>query len=162
MAWDAFLSLEGIEGESQRYGHEGQIQLLSFNFGGTNPAQIGITKGVSTGKVSLSTFNATKYTDAASPDLFVAMCSGKHFKEATITLRKSGGESDLAYIVFTLKQVYVDNFDVGGSAGGEDTPFENLSLSFGQLNWSYTAQDEKGSPTGSYEGGWDVNQNQKL
>ena len=72
MAWDAFLTLEGVKGESQRKGHEGEIELISFSFGATNPSSIGIGSGGGTGKVSLSSFNVMKKTDASSVGMFQA------------------------------------------------------------------------------------------
>ena len=135
--------------------------MQSFSFNGTNPASIGVGSGAGTGKVSLNPFSCSKFTDASSVDIFVAMCQGKHFEEATVTLIKSGGEAEVPYIVYTLKEVFIESFDVGGSAGSE-TPMENLTLAYASLNWSYTQQDETGSPTGSFEGGWNVATNQKL
>ena len=161
MAFDAYLKLEGVDGEARRAGHEGEIEIMGFSFNGNNPASIGVGSGAGTGKVTISGFNCTKNTDASSVDLFVAMCSGKHFPEATVTLIKSGGEAEVPYITYTFKEVFIETFDVGGSAGSE-TPMENLSLAFGSVNWSYTQQDETGSATGSFEGGWDLAQNVKL
>jgi len=54
MAWDAFMTLEGVSGESQREGHEGEIEVISFSFGASNPSSIGVGGGGGTGTVSLS------------------------------------------------------------------------------------------------------------
>ena len=79
MAWDAYLTVEGVSGESQREGHEGEIELISFNLGAHNPSGVGIGKGGGTGTVSLSSFTVIKKTDAASAELFQHCCTGEHF-----------------------------------------------------------------------------------
>jgi type VI protein secretion system component Hcp len=37
MAYDAFLKLEGIAGESQKKDHIGEIQIDNFSLGASNP-----------------------------------------------------------------------------------------------------------------------------
>jgi len=37
MAYDAFLKIEGVEGESTRDKHEGEIEILSFSWGYLEP-----------------------------------------------------------------------------------------------------------------------------
>ena len=39
--FDAFLELEGVDGESTRKGFEGMIELDSFDLGALNPSTIG-------------------------------------------------------------------------------------------------------------------------
>ena len=58
MASDAYLLIDGINGESQAQGMTNNIELDSFSFGASNPADVG-GKGLSAGKCSLSDFNRT-------------------------------------------------------------------------------------------------------
>ena len=68
MAFDAFLKIEGVDGESTRTGFEKQIELLSFSWGASNTANVGSSgAGGGAGKASVSSFNCLKATDAASP-----------------------------------------------------------------------------------------------
>ena len=155
MAFDAFLSVDGVEGESTRKGFEGQIELMSFGMGASNPTSIGPGAGRGTGKVSLQPFTCTKLTDAASPALFQACCTGKHFPKASVTLHRAGGEEAVDYLVFNFEKVYIEHIDWGGSSGGEDRPVENLSLAFGKVEITYTPQTETGAKGSPKVASWD-------
>ena len=65
MASDAYLLIDGVTGESQAQGMTNNIELDSFSFGASNPADVG-GKGLSAGKCSLSDFSCTFGVDQAS------------------------------------------------------------------------------------------------
>jgi type VI secretion system secreted protein Hcp len=88
----------------------------------------------------------TKYIDASSNALMDACCTGKHFPEATLTVRKAGG-TPLEYVVITLNEVLITAVSTGGS-GGEDRLTENITLNFAKFKFSYQPQDEKGAKLG--------------
>jgi len=155
MAFDAFLELEGVEGESTRKGFEKKIELLSFQFGAHNPTSIGSGGGAGAGKVTLANFNIVKMTDSASPAIFQACCSGKHFDTAKITLHKAGGDEALPYLTYEFGTVYVENINWSGSSGGDDRPVENVSLAFGKISILYKAQAEAGAAAGTFSASWD-------
>lgn len=153
MAWDAYLDLEGVSGESQRQGHEGQIEILSFNFGAMNPTSIGVGKGAGVGTVSLSTFNVTKNFDASSAEIFAHCCKGEHFPSATLTLYKAAGDKALPYLVYEFEEVFVES--VNWSAGG-DVPIEQAAFAFGKVTITYSEQAADGTKAGDHVGSWDV------
>ena len=70
MAFDAFLKLDPIKGESQKTNHVGEIDLISFSWGASNSSSVGTGTGASTGKVNIGDFSVMKSTDSSSPDLF--------------------------------------------------------------------------------------------
>jgi type VI secretion system secreted protein Hcp len=39
MAYDAFLKLNGINGESQKQNHKNEIDIMSFSWGTSTPAR---------------------------------------------------------------------------------------------------------------------------
>ncbi len=157
MAWDAFLTVDGVQGESRRRGHEGEIELMSFSFGASNPSSVGIGSGGGVGKVSLSAFNFMKYTDASSAELFKQCCSGKHFPWAKVILYKAGGEGGpLDYLIYEFEEVYVSDIQWSGSEGGDGIPVESVSFNFGKVVVTYNQQSESGAKVGSYMGSWDV------
>ncbi len=162
MAFDAFMKFDGITGESQDHEHKGEIELLSFSFGGSNASSVGRGQGGGAGKVNLTSFNVMKYTDATSPQLFQKMCQGAHFKTVKVTLRKAGGDKPLNYLVYDFEEVFVDNMQWSGSTGGDDTPMENLSFSYGKVVITYTQQKADGTAAGNQVGGWDVRSNKKA
>lgn len=156
MAWDAYLKLDGVDGESQRDGHEGEIELISFSFGASNPSSIGIGSGGGTGAVSLTSFNVMKKTDASSVGMFRASCQGMHFPNATVQLYKSGGKEPLLYLQFNFEEVYVDAISWSGAEGGDNVPVESVSFSFGRVEITYTQQNPDGTAGGDFVGSWDV------
>jgi type VI secretion system secreted protein Hcp len=157
MAWDAFLTIDGVEGESQRTGHEGQIEITSFQFGASNPSSVGHGSGGGTGTVSISSFNITKRTDATSPALFQKCCEGEHYPTAKLTLYKSGGSGGaLDYLTYEFEEVYVDNISWSGAEGGDPIPFESVSFSFGKVTVNYATQNADGTKAGVTPGSWDV------
>jgi type VI secretion system secreted protein Hcp len=156
MAFDAYLKIDGVKGESKSKGFEDQIELLSFSWGASNPTTVGSGSGSGAGKVSISSFNLMKKTDAASGPIFQACCAGKHFPEATVTLRKSGGDAPIDYLVYKFSEVYVDKVQWSGSSGGDDLPMENVSFTFGKVQFTYTPQSATGGEEGPVVGGWDI------
>ena len=156
MAYDAFLIIDGVEGEATAAGFEGQIELDSFSLGANNPTSIGAGgDGAGLGKVNVSNFNVTKRTDAASPLLFQSCCEGKHFTNAQVVLRKAGGEQ-MEFLKYSFDKVYVEDIQWAGHSQGDESPTESLSLAFGKVVISYTKQGEGGTPGGSIEASWNL------
>lgn len=156
MAFDAFIKLEGIEGEATRKGFEKQIEILSFSWGASNPTTIGSGGGGGGGKASLSPINIMKKSDKSSPLLFQACCQGKHFPKATVTLHKAGGDEAVDYLVYELERVYIESIQWSGSSGGDDRPVESCALAFGKVTVTYTEQTETGAKGSPVVGSWDV------
>ena len=157
MAFDAFLKIAGVNGEATRKGFEKQMEILSFSWGASNPSTIGAGGGGGGGgKVSVSSFNVMKKSDAASPILFQACCKGDHFAKAAVTLNKAAGANALDFIKYEFEEVYVDSVQWSGSSGGDDTPTESVSFSFGKVAITYTPQNKDGSKGSPAVGAWDL------
>src|SRR5215475_13562619 len=92
MAYDAFLKLDGIKGESQDHKHKGEIDVMSFSFGAQQVGAQATGGGGGSGKVSFQDFHIVKKVDAASPLLMLNCASGTHIKEANFVVRKAGGD----------------------------------------------------------------------
>ena len=158
MAYDAFMDLGEIKGESTAKGMEGKIEIYSFSLGASNPATIGSgTTGISGGKVSVSSFNVMKKTDKASPMLFQRCCEGEHIPLVTVTLRKAGGTAGQgAFLTYKFEKVMVESVQWSGSSGGDDTPMESLSLAFGKVSIDYMVQGADGKLAKGSEAMWDL------
>ncbi|MCC9000674.1 MAG: type VI secretion system tube protein Hcp [Candidatus Contendobacter sp.] len=145
MAFDTFLKIDGVEGESTDDKHKGEIEIYSFSWGASNPTTIGsATSGSGGGKVSVSSFNVMKKTDKASAELFKHCCKGTHFATAKVTLRKAGGEQ-VEYLVYDFEEVYVDAVQWSGSTGGDDSPTESVAFTFGKVSATYKPQAADGT-----------------
>ena len=79
--------------------------------------------------------------------------SGKHFKDAILTCRKSGdGQGE--YLKITMKEVFISNVAPAGSQGGD--VLENVVVTYKDIEFAYKAQNDKGATTGDVKFGWNV------
>jgi type VI secretion system secreted protein Hcp len=157
MAFDAFLKIDGVDGESTRKGFEKQMEIQSFSLGASNPSTIGAGGGGGGGgKVSISSFNILKRSDSASPKLFNTCCQGDHYPTAVVTLNKSAGKAPIDFIKYEFEEVYVDTIQWSGASGGDDTPIESVSFSFAKITVTYTPQKPDGSKGSPAVGSWDL------
>ena len=154
MAFDAFIKIDGIEGESPDSKHGKEIQLLSFSFGADQPASSNIGGGGGTGKVNMHDLSVLHQVDKASPKLLVACCTGLHIKKAVLSVRKAGGDQ-LDYIVVTLEDVLVSSVQASGQSG-DGSAMEQVHLNFTKINFEYKEQGADGSLKGTVAGGFDV------
>lgn len=137
-AFDAFLKIDGIDGESTDDKHKDEIVIESWSFGATQT--LSSSTGRAAGKSCLTDLVFVKHVDKASPLLLSATMVGAHIPTAVISVRKSGeGQKD--YLIYTLKDVLISS--VSQSAGG-DVPMESVSFNFGSLKIRYESQDREG------------------
>jgi type VI secretion system secreted protein Hcp len=189
MAFDSFLKLDGIKGESADAKHKGEVDILSFSFGASQTGTSATGGGGGAGKVQIHDIHFTKKVDASSPLLFLNCASGAHIKEATLVVRKAGGKQ-LEFLKIKLTDVLISsvkphgqgeqNEHVGHTAGqgamrattleagavrswGDEVPIEDLSLNFAKIEYSYQPQGADGAAQGGpIMAGWDVKGNQKV
>jgi type VI secretion system secreted protein Hcp len=156
MAYDAFLKIDGIEGETTRRDHKGEIEILSFSWGVSNPATIGAGGGGGSGKASVSSFNVMRVTDKASPLLFQACCTGLHIPKAEARFYKAGGDEAVPYLLYEFEKVFIESVQWSGSSGGDDRPTESLTLAFGKVQVTYTPQTDTGAKGSAVVGSWNL------
>lgn len=157
MAVDMFIKIDQIKGESPDDKHKDEIQVLSFSWGATQSGTTHVGTGGGAGKVNFSDITFTKYIDKASPLLLQGCASGKHYKDALLTVRKAGG-NPLEYLKIKLSDVLVSGFNSGGS-GGEDRLTENVTLNFGKIDFAYTPQKRDGTADVAVVSTWDIQKN---
>lgn len=100
MAFDAFLKIDGIPGESTDDKHKDWIEILSFAHGLEQPAQSTASSagGATAERVNHAPYEITHFLDKASPKIYEACCTGKHIKDVTIELCRAGGDLSLIHI----------------------------------------------------------------
>jgi type VI secretion system secreted protein Hcp len=136
MAFDAFLKIDGIDGESQDKDHKGEIEIESFSWGVTNTGSAGGGGGGGSGKAVAQDFHFTTSISKASPNLMLACATGRHLQRATLTCRKAGFE----FMKIKLDDVLVSSYQTGGDAQQEDRPVDQFSLNFVKIDFLYTVQ----------------------
>ena len=137
MAFDAFLKIEGIEGESTDKTHPGEIEILSFSWGVSNTSSGGAGGGGGAGKASFTDMSFASSLSKASPNLMLACATGRHLPAATLTCRKAGGDKGIEFLKIKLSDILVSSYQDGGSAG-EDVPTDEFSLNFVKIDFLYT------------------------
>lgn len=154
MAVDGFLKLDGITGESQVKGHEGEIDILDVHWSLNQPASEHYGGGGGQGKVDFHDISFTKRFDFSSPTLMIQCAKGTHIANGTVTLRKAGGDDPVDYLVIKLEQVLVSSLTPSGLGSGDG--LEHLTLNFAKVKMTYTQQSEKGAKGKTNEFGWDA------
>ncbi|RMF37463.1 MAG: type VI secretion system tube protein Hcp [Alphaproteobacteria bacterium] len=157
MAFDAFLKIDGIKGESQDKAMKDAIEIKSFSFGAENNINFGsMTGGGGAGKATFKEFTVQKQTDTASCDLFTKLCTGKHFKEASIELRRSGGADDKSggvFMTFKFSMVMVQDITWSGQ-DGDDVCEEEVVFQYGAIKINYKKQKPDGKMEDAGEAMW--------
>jgi len=160
MAVDVFFKLGDVKGESEDHKHKGSIDVLAWSWGVSNSGNTHVGTGSGSGKVNVQDLSFTKYIDVSTPDLLLAACNGKHYKEAVLTVRKAG-EKPLEYLKITMEDLSVTSVSMGGS-GGEDRLTESVSVNFGRVKVDYTQQLATGAEGAKPKMGWDITKNEKI
>jgi len=131
MAFDAFLKIDGIKGESTDKGHSGEIEIESFSWGvGSTQSNTGTGGGA--GKAVFSDLTIVKIVDSTSPALFSTAASGKFLPAVQLTCRKAG-EKQQEYLVVKLTDATVSSYREGGSRHGGEFPTEEIAFSFHKI-----------------------------
>jgi type VI secretion system secreted protein Hcp len=165
MAFDAFLKVEGIPGESTDDKHADWIEILSYSAGVSQTASASASSGggASAERADFQDFSVVKTLDKASPKLAVACADGTHIPTVTLELCRAGGDK-LKYMEYKLGNCIVSSCRPGGSSGGAETlPLEEVSFNYGKIEWTYTQQQRAdGSGGGQVAGGWDLEKNARV
>jgi type VI secretion system secreted protein Hcp len=160
MALDMFIKIGDIKGESQDDKHKDEIDVLSWSWG---MAQSGTQQpggGGVAGKVSFKGLSIIKRTDRATPGLMLACSSGKHLKEAMLTVRKAG-ESPVEFVRMKLNDILVSSLD-DATCGDEPFITEQVTLKFSNVQFEYFRQKPDGSLEAVPPFKWDSKANKPL
>ena len=141
-AFDMFIKIGDIKGESTDKDHKDEIDFLawSWSLSNTGSASGG---GGGAGKANVQDFTFTKFVDLSTTDIMLNTLTGERIPEATFVVRKAGSQP-LEFLKITFKNVIVTSVSTGGS-GGEDRLTENVSLNFAEVEVEYTPQKADGT-----------------
>src|SRR5215475_7313015 len=150
---DTFLKLDHIWGESLDFEHKHEIELLSWNWGGShsiqNKASYEMKGKEAASSTEIGVMTITKGCDRASVTLAKYCALGKHIPTGIITCRKKDGESVLDYFTITMKRINIRDvhFSDGGQGehGGHEIA-ETITLYFEEFEMEYVMQKNYGGP----------------
>jgi type VI secretion system secreted protein Hcp len=165
MAFDAFLKIEGIPGESTDDKHKDWIEVLSYHHNmHQNPSgRVSSEGGATSGRVNMGDLMIVKRLDIASPKLAEYCCTGQHIPSVKLEICRAGGDK-LKYMEYKLGQVIISSYSPGGTThGGDEVPLEEISFNFGKIEWTYQQQKRAtGQAGGNASSGWDLTLNKKV
>jgi type VI secretion system secreted protein Hcp len=164
MAFDAFLKIATVPGESTDDKHKDWIEILSFNWGVSQPRSGSASGGgaQTRERADFTDFSIVHALDMASPKLMAHCCGGDHIKEVSLELCKAGGDKQ-KYMVYKMSDVVVTGVRPGGSSqGGDNVPLEEVSFAYSKIELEYTKIDAKGKAAGTVPAGWDLSKNAKI
>jgi type VI secretion system secreted protein Hcp len=152
---DIFLKLDGIDGESQDQTHKNEIDVESYTMGVVNAGAGG---GAGAGKAMVNDMHFTMKVNKASPNVFIACCTGRPIATAAVTVRKAGGASPVEYETIKLTGVFVSSFSKATHSDGE-IGIESVALTFSKIEYAYTPQTKTGAADAAITKSYDVKAN---
>jgi type VI secretion system secreted protein Hcp len=160
MPSDYLLEIDGVQGESKDSKHPNAIDVESFSWGGDNPGSAAGGGGAGAGKVRFADVHFSARVNKASPELFVACASGKHFKKARLIVRKQGDQQQEYYIV-DFEDVLVSQYRGATGSLTDSLPVDQFAFNFAKVKFQYQVQGNTGALDPPITTGWDLRQNTK-
>ena len=140
MPYDAFLNIEGIQGEATDQNHLGWIEISSFSWGVSNPGSNSAGGGGGSGKSSFQDLHCESRTSKASPNLMLACAIGKHIGSAVLSVSNpaapTGSVSE--FMKLTLEDCLISSYQNAGAEQGDDRPLDAFSLNFVKIDFMFT------------------------
>ena len=112
-----FMKIDTVDGEAQDSKHKKEIDVLHWSWGMNNSGSAHNGSGAGAGKVNVHDLTFTKWVDTATPTLALACCSGQHFKDATLVIRKAG-DKPVEYVKIKMETVMITSVSTGGLRRG--------------------------------------------
>ena len=152
-AFDMFMKIESIPGESDSKNHKEWIEVLSYSHGITNSVELGPTR--TGGRSEHDDISVFKEIDKASPKLSLFCCTGNSIGNVKLELCRTDGEQE-RFMLYDLQDVIVTSVRPSGSVEGGERPTEQVTLNYGKIEWTYTEFDDAGQSQGNVQTHWDV------
>jgi type VI secretion system secreted protein Hcp len=164
MAFDAFIKIDGIKGESTDAAHKDEIEVLSYSWGVTQPtvATASSSGAISGERANFQDLSFSKLVDIASPSLASHAMNGKHIKDAVLTLHRAQ-DKKVEFMRYVLEDIIVSGVRQGGAAGsGSLGVSEEVSLNYSKISVFYVKYDKTGAKVGNAGAGWSLITNQNY
>ncbi len=159
MAFDCFLKIDGVPGESTDAKHADWIELESYAHGLSQPSSGAQSSGGARSgeRTTHDDFTVVKPLDKASPKLALFCCRGDHIPKIVMELCRATGDKQL-YMKYTMYDTIVSFVRPGGSAASADPlPMEEAGFNYGKIEWEYTETDHKtGGAGGTILANWSL------
>lgn len=158
---DMFLKISGIKGESRDAKHAGDIDVLSWSWGVSNPGSSHLGGGIGAGKANFAEIHVVKHVDMSSPKLFELTATGAHVPQIELFVRKAGA-SQAEFVHITMKNVVVTSISLSANASADIPPSESVTFSYDEVTYEYMPQLPDGRPGGGVKFSYNVRANLKM
>lgn len=161
MAFDGFIKLKDIKGESTDGKHDGWIEMTScdMEINQTITKTASSVGGATAERADFSDFRFSKQLDKSSPLLSLACAAGTHFDKIVVELCRAGTEK-IKFMEIRLSNSIISSISLSAL---DDFPSEIITLYYGKIEWAYTQQSRSGGyGAGNVAGGWDLQRNCKV
>jgi type VI secretion system secreted protein Hcp len=167
MAYDAFLKIDGIPGESTDQKHLDWIEVLSFSWGATQPSlRPGSTAA---GRASFQQLSIVKSLDKSSPLLMLNCVSGRALKLWELDVTRPIGEVEQDILSIKLSNCLVSSVMPSGvdqtnrlGQVADQLPLEQVSFVFGKFDMTYHRFDAAGGKIEDVSMRWDLQKNKTF
>jgi type VI secretion system secreted protein Hcp len=161
MAFDGFIKIDGIDGESTDERHRGWIEITDYDLGlGQKVSRAASSAGgASTERAGFSVFSFSKLLDLASPQLALACAAGTHIDTIVVELCRAGTDKQ-RFMQYTFRNCLISTFHTSTDTG---FPEDDVAFVYGQIQWCYTRQKRPGGQaSGNTASGWNLQRNCKA
>ncbi|WP_369012035.1 type VI secretion system tube protein Hcp (plasmid) [Erwinia pyrifoliae] len=160
MTTNQFMRVRGITGESQDASHKGWTDILSVEWGASQPASAHTGGGNGAGKVSFKDLTVIAFTDSATPALLKYCANGKHLSRLEISVCKAGG-SQMEYNLITLEDVLITRVSYSGVSGSQEIAMR-YGFQAASVRLSYREQTASGGKGPESLTGWNIKENREI
>jgi len=159
MAFDAFVRIDGIDGESSDEKHPRWMEIITLDTG-LDQKKSSTASSAGAGRVDFKPIRFSKLVDTATPSLALACADGTHIDTVVIELCRAGGDK-LKFMEYKLRNCLISGVYAAGGPG--ELPAEIITVHYGKIEWRYTRQNRSGGgATGQVATGWSLERNSRL
>lgn len=156
---DYWLTIEGVDVESEDSKLSKHIQLEQWSWGEKNSGSWDTNGGGGFGKVVMNDFKFSMWFNKASPKLFQMCATGEHVKKATLVCRKAGGGQQ-TFLEIEFENLVISSFDI---VGDEERlhPRNDVTFNFETIQLKYMPQKPDGTVGAASTAGYNLKKNEK-
>ncbi|MCE2806221.1 MAG: type VI secretion system tube protein Hcp [Gemmataceae bacterium] len=163
-----FVNINNLspKGESTDKTYQNWIECIDYSIGVSNQSKVTSgTTGSGAGRASFKELRFRAPINASSATLLQACASGVHYGQVQLVMVRPGGTANVPYLTITLQNAFITNYlntygplnpaDPSAGVGHVD----EVGISYGQINFSYTQQTAQGGAGSNYVGTWNITNN---
>jgi type VI secretion system secreted protein Hcp len=157
-AFDIFMQIPNIKGESLDEKHPGWIEVMSFSHGISRVDSVAGGGGSTVGKPNHAEVSLMKKLDSSSLPLDLKVNNGEKMSPIVIEFVKASAAAPVVFYRVTLYEASITSVSSSGS-GGADSLVDSISINYSKIMWQYYPVDANGKVGPVVTSEWDVLKN---